>query len=275
MLVPRRNARRFRGRDPAMGDDGDGARARTQALESGGFSENLDCARDGASARARAGGFIAVIDGRTFLRECIRRSMQSAFSLPVIAYSTVSELEGRLHLAPKVVILALIEASHEASVGALKVLSEVAPGVPVIVLASVNDVDLARTVVRHGAKGYIPVTTGFEIAIEAVRFVLAGGTYVPMDCLLAGRPDGEASSQSSDTMTARELAVIRAIQQGKPNKTIAYHLNMCESTVKVHVRNVMKKLKAKNRTEVAIKAQTSLLATLAGQTKTTPAALAS
>ena len=98
---------------------------------------------------------------------------------------------------------------------------------------------------------------GFEIAIEAVRFVLAGGTYVPMDCLLGRDWSGDASSQPapmSDLVTARELAVIRAIQKGKSNKVIAYELNMCESTVKVHVRRIMKKLKAKNRTEVAINA---------------------
>jgi len=56
-------------------------------------------------------------------------------------------------------------------------------------------------------------------------------------------------------LSDRELAVVRAIQQGKPNKIIAYQLGMCESTVKVHVRNVMKKLKARNRTEVAVRAQ--------------------
>jgi len=46
--------------------------------------------------------------------------------------------------------------------------------------------------------------------------------------------------------------VVRALCRGKANKVIAYELNMCESTVKVHVRNIMKKLKAKNRTEVAV-----------------------
>jgi DNA-binding NarL/FixJ family response regulator len=47
------------------------------------------------------------------------------------------------------------------------------------------------------------------------------------------------------------MAVIEMIRQGKANKTIAYELNMCESTVKVHVRNIMKKLRARNRTQVA------------------------
>ena len=51
--------------------------------------------------------------------------------------------------------------------------------------------------------------------------------------------------------TRRQVAVIDALRKGKANKIIAYELNMCESTVKVHVRNIMKKLNAKNRTEVA------------------------
>ena len=51
--------------------------------------------------------------------------------------------------------------------------------------------------------------------------------------------------------TARQAAVIGALRQGKQNKIIAYELNMRESTVKVHVRNIMKKLNATNRTEVA------------------------
>ena len=53
-------------------------------------------------------------------------------------------------------------------------------------------------------------------------------------------------------LTSREITVVRAIQQGKSNKIIAYELNMCLSTVKVHVRNIMRKLNAKNRTDVAM-----------------------
>jgi DNA-binding NarL/FixJ family response regulator len=124
------------------------------------------------------------------------------------------------------------------------------------VLAYNNDAEMAKAAIGHGVKGYIPVTLGFDIAIEAVRFVLAGGTYVPIDYVLMRNWPGDPPRESlptSGAVTARELAVVRAIQHGKSNKVIAYELGMCESTVKVHVRRIMKKLKAKNRTEVAIR----------------------
>jgi len=228
--------------------------ALTQQLKSGERSKEIGRFE---ARSAEADGFIAVIENRTFIRECLRRSVQSAFSLPVLTYSTAIELEQPHFLtSPKLIIFSWVEENKEASTNALKVLSELAPRTPVIVLAYNHDPELARTAISHGAKGYIPVTMGFEITIEAVRFVLAGGTYAPMDCLLArgGRGDAPAQPPTSGLVTARELAIVRAIQQGKSNKVIAYELNMCESTVKVHVRRIMKKLNAKNRTEVAINA---------------------
>jgi DNA-binding NarL/FixJ family response regulator len=202
--------------------------------------------------------FIAVIESRMFLQECIRRSMQSAFSLPILTCSTLSELELGLKAASAaIVIVSWMEAGNEVNTNVLNALSELVPDVPVVVLAQKNDVHLARTAIRHGAKGYIPCTLGFDIAVEAMRFVLAGGTYVPMECVLATGPSVLASAvpRPSGGVTAREVAVIRALQQGKSNKVIAYELNMCESTVKVHVRNLMKKMKAKNRTDLAMRAQ--------------------
>jgi DNA-binding NarL/FixJ family response regulator len=49
------------------------------------------------------------------------------------------------------------------------------------------------------------------------------------------------------------LAVVEALRRGRANKIIAYELNLRESTVKVHIRNIMRKLHATNRTEVAFK----------------------
>jgi DNA-binding NarL/FixJ family response regulator len=231
-------------------------------LEQSGLAEETERHSAFVAAAAKVDGFIAVIESRTFLRECIRRSARLALPLPIITYSTVFELEQQHSPAsPEIVIVSLTEAGSEAVVNTLTKLSELFPGIPVIVLADKTDLELALTAIRHGARGYIPFTLRFDIAVEAVRLVLAGGTYVPLDCVLATGGSGIAAgkpSPSAEAVTSRELAVVRAIQQGKSNKVIAYHLNMCESTVKVHIRNIMKKLKATNRTEVAIKARTVL-----------------
>jgi len=148
------------------------AQAQRQLLPTGALAQEGE-----ADGSPKVNGFIAVIERRIFLQECIRRSMQSAFSFPVVTCSTLSELELKLKDASAaIVVLSWMEASNEANTNALNALSEVVPNVPVIVLAQKNDVDLARTAIRHGAKGYIPCTLGFDIAVEAVRFVLACGT---------------------------------------------------------------------------------------------------
>ena len=207
-----------------------------------------------ASSEAVTGEFIAVIESRTFIRECIRRSMQSALPLHVQTFSKVDELQ-RNEL-PNLILISEMEDNRGSAANVFKSLFQIAPTTPVIVLAYNNDAEIAKAAIGHGVKGYIPITMGFDIAIEAVRFVLAGGTYVPIDYVLMRSWPGNLPRESlpaSGAVTARELAVVRAIQQGKSNKVIAYDLGMCESTVKVHVRRIMKKLNAKNRTEVAIK----------------------
>ena len=144
----------------------DGAHANARSIEPGRASEESE------GIRAK-GGFIAVVGDHPFLRECIR-SMQSAFSLPLVAYSSVSDIGRQIDCASaELVILSLTKGGNEAS-SALKALTELLPGVPVLVLASADDEDLARTALRHGAKGYVPLSMGFEIAIAAIRFVLAG-----------------------------------------------------------------------------------------------------
>ena len=115
--------------------------------------------------------FIALIESRPFERERIRHSLQSALSLRVVTYSTTSELEHICDTSPQVVVLSVSEVGEAST--ALSLLAHLVPSAPVIVLAQTDDVNLARTVMRHGAKGFIPYTMDFTIAVEAVRFVLA------------------------------------------------------------------------------------------------------
>jgi DNA-binding NarL/FixJ family response regulator len=130
----------------------------------------------------------------------------------------------------------------------------------VVIMGDINSTEQVIGAIRCGAKGYVPTSTPLEIALEALNLVRVGGTFVPAATLLPSleeRMSDQASEadQPASLFTERQLAVVQALRQGKANKVIAYELNMCESTVKVHVRAIMRKLKASNRTEVAYRTQ--------------------
>lgn len=223
----------------------------------------------GVEPRFESAGFAAqrvppacrfvVIEHRDFLRECLVRSLTSCSTIAAESFASVEDLlKCPKILEASLLILSVVRLSEHEAKRELIALFEAMPHVPTIVLAHEGDFDGALEAIGNGARGYIPTSLGFEIAIEAMRFVNAGGTYVPAECLLASRAThGQNARPAAGTtapITTRELAVVQALRQGKPNKIIAFELNMCESTVKVHVRHLMKKLRAKNRTEVAMKA---------------------
>jgi DNA-binding NarL/FixJ family response regulator len=211
-----------------------------------------------------AGKIISLIEERSFMRECIRIGLELASSARIKAFSSVRDYqEDKERGQSSIILLACSEMDEDFCEKAFSDLLEIEPGVPVIVLGPPRP-ELLSAAVMHGAKGYIPLTTKFEVAVAVMRVVLAGGTYVPMDCLpnQGSRERGNYSRErgkSSGALTAREISVVRAIQLGKSNKAIAYGLNMTESTVKVHVRHIMAKLKAKNRTEIAIMSKKYML----------------
>lgn len=117
---------------------------------------------------------------------------------------------------------------------------------------------------RHGLRGFIPTSTNIAVAAAALHLILAGGTYLPaaapsdVPIRIAPAPAQAPISQpeialdSGGYFTPREGAVLDLLQQGMANKIIAFRLSMSQSTVKVHVHNIMKKLNARNRTEAAV-----------------------
>jgi DNA-binding NarL/FixJ family response regulator len=78
----------------------------------------------------------------------------------------------------------------------------------------------------------------------------------PEQCI--GESTGDSESTGASEVTTRELEVLAALAKGKSNKMIGRELNMREGTVKVHVRSLLKKLNATNRTQLALRAYRAL-----------------
>ena len=79
-----------------------------------------------------------------------------------------------------------------------------------------------------------------------------------VDLMLANKPDFERTLPDTvrqNPLTSRQMVVLAHLQRGSANKIIAHELDMSESTVKVHVRNIMRKVGATNRTQAVYKAQ--------------------
>jgi DNA-binding NarL/FixJ family response regulator len=224
-------------------------------------SNALDATANVVSSPTGEAKVIVIIDKRVLFRECLVRCLQATDSNTVVlAFGSVadwSKVVGQ-HAGAMAVILCKQSTTHLDTEMArdLAVLSRAGPDTPIVLVSDAEDVDHILVALQSGARGYIPTSLTLDIAIGAIQVVAAGGTFVPANSLLASRRTAASAAgengQTCRMFTARQAAVIEALRRGKPNKQIAYELNMRESTVKLHVRNIMRKLKAKNRTEAAL-----------------------
>lgn len=140
------------------------------------------------------------------------------------------------------------------------------PDIPILASAPTEDPARIRRVFRIGAKGVLPLGTDMQIMIAAMRLVAAGGIYVPPSLLDEdGRPkmaDAGAGGPRLDdafpSLTRRQRQVLAMLARGATNKSIGDALALRESTVKAHVKQILRKLAAGNRTEAALMASKAL-----------------
>jgi DNA-binding NarL/FixJ family response regulator len=204
---------------------------------------------------------IAWIDVSSLTRECMTHAVASAQRLFMIVpfesvYDCIKATERKIDL--------IVYHAHEAdsvNVADIAALREAFGSTQLVVLsdASVLDAAVVKSVLMQGASGFILTSqTGLQMMLSALSLVASGGTFVPKEFLMhQGNPEQPTSRdqpRKAGQLTTRELEVLKLVKQGKPNKLIDFELNLSESTVKVHVRNTMRKMGSTNRTHVAMNA---------------------
>ncbi|MBR0693041.1 response regulator transcription factor [Bradyrhizobium lablabi] len=140
------------------------------------------------------------------------------------------------------------------------------PGVPAMALIEQSSQDLASGLADVGLVAIVQGYLSVKIVTAAIHLVMVGGSLMTTkiclhtDELAPLQPDNiiEAAGDADDmdfssigNFTKREIALLTRLRQGMQNKMIAYELGIAESTVKVHLRHIMSKLNASNRTQVA------------------------
>ncbi|MDH5408254.1 MAG: response regulator transcription factor [Gammaproteobacteria bacterium] len=137
----------------------------------------------------------------------------------------------------------------------LKQLRHKLPASPIVMLSASEDRTKVMQAIELGAKGFIPKSSTPEVIISAVQLVLSGGVYLPMAVLeTVNSSQAKTSNNDGQTLTPRQVEVLKLLAEGHSNKTIGNQLSMAENTVRVHVSAILRFLDVANRTEAGVAA---------------------
>lgn len=144
----------------------------------------------------------------------------------------------------------------------LRLVRERIPEIPIVMLSAIEDSEDVFRAIRMGARGYILKSSSEHVLEHAISLAMSGETYIPSGIFMdsGGRllaPAGIAemrfeSANPLSQLTPRQRDVLACMMDGSPNKEIARGLGLLESTVKAHVKAILRKLGASNRTQASM-----------------------
>ncbi|MGO4386514.1 LuxR C-terminal-related transcriptional regulator [Microvirga sp. 2YAF29] len=215
-----------------------------------------------------------LVEPNTLLREGLRRILAETAYDPVGLSSNLVEALGGLDDSGKVFLL-IIDAArdHQETCQQVRQLKESQPLARAVML--VDDYDLAEVFAafQAGADAYLMKSISCEVLIKTLDLVMLGETVFPsavLDLLreqvlqradevdVQNAPKPGEDSAPAKGLSVRETVILRCLMDGDSNKLIARKFDITEATVKVHVKAILRKIHAKNRTQAAIWAASHL-----------------
>lgn len=199
---------------------------------------------------------LAIVDQSRLRRDCLKLALgMQPRRWRVTDVAAAAELARLVrHGEGFAVILLGAATCTQIDLADLALLAAAAPQTPILVAADCDDPERAHAILRAGARGFLPTSLSLKVLVGALERVRAGGTYVP---LLLTEPVSTVATHGVPNTPWRELTrrqrdVLALISEGKSNKLIADALTMSESTVKAHVKQIIKRLNVANRTQAAL-----------------------
>ena len=200
---------------------------------------------------------IVLIDDHAIVRQGLRSLLEREHDLQVVgeASSPGEALAVVQRTRPAIVLLdmKLSPGSDNDGLGLCAQLTKRYPGLGVLVLSTFVDDALVVSAIQHGACGYVVKDVDTQELVRAIRLVAQNGSAFDSRSAAAMMRSIHAP-QGRSPLTDRELGVLRLVANGLSNRGIAAELYLSETTVKFHVRNIMRKLDAASRAEAVYRA---------------------
>nr|WP_315220859.1 response regulator [uncultured Duganella sp.] len=201
---------------------------------------------------------VLLVDDHTLFRSGIRSLLQRHPEFNVVgeAADGFEGIKRALQLQPQVVLLDL-NMPGMSGVETLQLMRQDCPDTAIVMLTVSEDAEDLSTALKAGASGYLLKNIDTDYLTRAIRRAAAGETVVAEAMtakLVAQLQSGAAAPVASelDKLTPREREILDCLARGESNKGIARNLELAESTVKIHVQNVLKKLKLSSRVQAAV-----------------------
>ncbi len=222
-------------------------------------SRNVLGGNPGSPGTGKKTTAILVADDHLLLAEAVRATLEAPPRLfeTTLATNLAETLQA---LASGVKFdLVLLDVRMPGMLGLKSIIQVINAAAPTRVCLLSGDVDpsIVRLAVANGACGLIPKTMSMKSMATLVEFVLSGQNFIPAENQGDGTPGKAADSA---ILTEKEINIVRLTSEGLINKEIGSAIGASEVTVKMHMRTICSKLKARNRAHaVALCRQSGLI----------------
>ncbi|MFA9438418.1 response regulator [Uliginosibacterium sp. sgz301328] len=201
---------------------------------------------------------VLLVDDHTLFRSGVKLLLSRQAGIDVVgeAGDGAEAVKLARALRPDVVLLDL-NMPGLSGVEALRLMLQDRPELAVLMLTVSEDAEDLATALRAGARGYLLKNIDADYLLGAIHRAREGEAVVAeamMGKLLQQFRAGDtpAPAREDDKLTAREREILGYLALGESNKVIARRLDLSESTVKIHVQNILKKLNLSSRVQAAV-----------------------
>ena len=196
---------------------------------------------------------VMLVDDHRVVTESLKAWLESFPDIAVVGIASNGEeaVERIVGWRPDVVLQDLLMPGGIDGIETTARIRQLVPSARVIALTASIDEPRMMGVLRAGAAGYIRKNAEPETLVAAVRAVAAGRTFI--DPAVA-QVLAAATDTPQESLTAREVDVLRLVALGRSNRDIAATLGVGEETVKTHVSRVLAKLQVDNRAQAIVEA---------------------